>query len=154
IAVTSPALEVFRTSYPELAPSGVGVSVADNPEQLSRAAAAKDVVCATSFESVHVLKEALDLAHARPVAAYYVQDYEPLFCTPGSERWRRAVQSYSLLEGCVLFAKTSWLCDIVAANTGKVVHKVRPSLDHSVYFPRDPVEREWISICAMVRPAS
>jgi len=67
-----------------------------------------------------------------------------------------ARKSYTLVPGTVLFAKTQWLCEMVEAAHGVRVEKVKPSLDHEVYYPpRSPVSRLGpVRIVAMVRPAT
>ena len=58
------------------------------------------------------------------------------------------------LEGACLFAKTHWVCNVVSAAHQVRVHKVEPSLDHSLYRPPDsgPDESAPVVIAAMVRP--
>jgi glycosyltransferase involved in cell wall biosynthesis len=82
--------------------------------------------------------------------AYYVQDYEPWFiCNPfectyktqavvtvDAQHYKYSLSTYSAVNGKVfLFAKTDWIKDKVESNhPGTHVHRVTPSIDHSVYF--------------------
>lgn len=152
--ITTPAthLHALSATYPEL-PDGM-LSGFDSPEALGRRLANVDLAVATTFESVYALKEALDTMSARrPKTAYYIQDYEPLFHAPGSDKWMRARGSYEVLKGALLFAKTRWLQDIVLTNNRVPVEKVAPSLDREIYFP-GLIHRpdEPITISAMLRP--
>jgi GT2 family glycosyltransferase/glycosyltransferase involved in cell wall biosynthesis len=110
-----------------------------------------DIVIATIYHSIILLKTITDCnQHILP--AYYVQDYEPLFFEPGSDNWKLARMSYTLIPHAVLFAKTHWIARTVVREHGVAVHKVLPSIDHDVYKvkakPRDGI----IRIAAMIRP--
>lgn len=142
----------FKASYPDLDARGVRVVGADGAADLAELLGDQDIAVATTFESVHVLKGAMDRATRKPIAGYYVQDYEPLFCAPGTSAWTRAVSSYTAIPDAVLFAKTDWLCDMVRANTGVSVNRVLASIDHSVYYPGRRESDEAIVISAMIRP--
>src|SRR5690606_40036745 len=83
--------------------------------------------------------------------AYYVQDYEPLFSAEGSQEWETARRSYRLVPDAVLFAKTHWIIEKVADEHGVTVHKVEPSLDHSVYRPTRRQKDGRIHIVAMIQ---
>jgi len=90
----------------------------------------------------------------RPRAAYYVQDYEPLFYAPHTDKWREAFDSYTLIPNCILFAKTDWICDIVYENHGVKVSRVQASVDHSIYSPdfSSRHEQSAVKVVAMLRP--
>lgn len=155
IAVNHDNVGKFTANYPELQPRGVAVLPYADPRALGALLGQADVVCATTNGSVREIAEARKtLAKgAGPKVAYYVQDYEPLFYAPNSEDWTGAHQSYTLIPGATLFAKTRWLCDIVTRNHGVPVEKVEPSIDHDIYFP--DVGRwasETVSVVAMLRP--
>ncbi len=146
-------LGAFRANYPELETAGIKVVGASSPEELAPELDGEDIACATTFKSAHALRDALKLVKGRkPRPAYYIQDYEPLFCAPETADWRSARSSYAALEEALLFAKTRWLCDLVEANTGLQVAKVSPSIDHSVYFASDQRRKGRIVISAMLRP--
>jgi hypothetical protein len=60
---------------------------------------------------------------------------EPWFYEEGADSWQTAIASYTALPQALLFAKTQWLCDLVAARHGVAVHKGSPSIDHALCFP-------------------
>ena len=110
------------------------------------------VVIATEYPSVDLL---IRLARERPgvLCAYYVQDYEPLFAVPGSSRADRALLSYRALPGLLLFAKTHWLCNLLAAAHGVRAHKVAPSLDRELFHAGGRSQQAGVlRIAAMIRP--
>ena len=125
------------------------------PKELAERISDADYVIATTNTSVHSIAEATRLTKHVFQPAYYVQDYEPLFYTVGSEDWNIAVASFSLLRGCKYIAKTRWLCQIVRTIHGHDVARVTPSIDHSVYntiSKRNNTGRK--TVCAMVRPST
>jgi hypothetical protein len=110
-----------------------------------------DIVVASLYTTVVALDDIVR-AHPHVMPAYYVQDYEPWFtCSPfgcpfqnKSEvnnslvtRFKFAESTYSAVNGKVfLFAKTDWIKHKVETNhPGTHVHRVSPSIDHTVYFP-------------------
>lgn len=115
-----------------------------------------DVIIGTIYTSMKMVK-AVKEKNAGIISAYYIQDYEPLFSEPGTEAWQEAYDSYSLVPGSILFAKTHWICDKVFDVHGVKVQKVSPSIDHDVYKP-DPKAKnkvgfaDKIVISAMIRP--
>jgi glycosyltransferase involved in cell wall biosynthesis len=152
--VATPAihLEALGATYPEIRGDMLGGFA--SPEELGNHLGGTDLAVATTFESVYALKDALDTMRGRqPRTAYYIQDYEPLFHAPGSEKWLRARASYEALKGALLFAKTRWLQDIVHSNNRVPVEKVAPSLDREIYYP-GPIHRtgEGVTVSAMLRP--
>ena len=102
--------------------------------ELAEVCADYDVVIATIYTSVKLLAKVCQ-SNPHTMPGYYVQDYEPLFESPGSAAWKEARDSYDLIPGCRLFAKTQWLCEKVQDEHGLFVSKVCPSIDHSVYYP-------------------
>jgi GT2 family glycosyltransferase/glycosyltransferase involved in cell wall biosynthesis len=126
----------------------------NSPEDAIVLARSADIVVATIHTSVPLSAR---IAKALPwvTSAYYVQDYEPWFHPEGSELRAAAEASYSLVPNMVLFAKTQWLCNTVRQQHGVEVHKVEPSIDHSVYYP--PAVRPEdgpVRVTAMVRPGT
>lgn len=121
------------------------------PTSLWKIAESYDVVIATIFTSVTLLKQICD-ANPHILPAYYVQDYEPLFFEEGTQYWAVARESYELIPNALLFAKTHWIADKVKVEHGVNVEKVRPSIDHDVYKPRRKRDDRRISIGAMIRP--
>ncbi len=138
-------------------------------DDLAAQTAGADVISATHFKSVELLRE-LRRRRGDFLPAYYVQDYEPFFSAPESDDLREAVASYTALPDLALFAKTHWLCNVVGARHGVPVHRVEPSIDECVFFasaPGDPAgERshtgagpaaptpsgERLRVLAMIRP--
>jgi hypothetical protein len=109
-----------------------------------------DIVVASLYTTVVALDDIVR-AHPHVMPAYYVQDYEPWFtCSPfgcpfqnKSEvnnslvtRFKFAESTYSAVNGKVfLFAKTDWIKHKVETNhPGTHVHRVSPSIDHTVYY--------------------
>ncbi len=136
--------------YPDEGSVLPGVSGAS----VGEAVGAADVAIATEYPSVDLLAR-LSAKRPRLVCAYYVQDYEPLFAAPESSRSDRALLSYRAIPGQLLFAKTSWMCDLVMAIHGVPVAKVCPSLDRGLFHARGRVESESERVprvAAMIRP--
>jgi GT2 family glycosyltransferase len=111
-----------------------------------------DVVSATHFKSVAMLRR----LHGRRqdfLPAYYVQDYEPFFSAGGAADVAEAFESYTAIPDMLLFAKTHWLCNIVAGRHGIPVAKVEPSLDSEVFCLSASEPRgDRPHVVAMVRP--
>jgi len=159
IATTGETVEAFLGLYPDLVKAGVGVPVFADGEGLADAISGQDLAIATTAPSAHMLADSLTRLAARgeaaPAAAYYVQDYEPLFFPPGSAAWQTARASYEVLPGALLFAKTDWLCAMVTSNHGLPVHRVRASVDLDLYHPDLGHDRSGpLRISAMIRPST
>lgn len=156
IAVKDKNVDQFASAYPELHNSGVALHGFSSGAILAEFARDYDVIVATTNGSVRDVKIALDEIRAadRPVPAYYIQDYEPLFYAPLTDKWREAFESYTLIPNCVLFAKTDWICDIVYENHGVKVSRVQASVDHGIYYPTisERQNRSVTKIVAMLRP--
>jgi glycosyltransferase involved in cell wall biosynthesis len=112
-----------------------------------------DVISATHFKSVAMVARVRE-ARDDFLPAYYIQDYEPFFADSDSASEREAIASYTAIDDMLLFAKTHWLCNVVARVHGLHVAKVEPSIDEQLFVPplrpRDPDQP--IRITAMVRP--
>ncbi|WP_209125686.1 glycosyltransferase [Alkalihalobacillus sp. BA299] len=111
-----------------------------------------DIVVATIFSSVKILKKIIDkIPHIKP--AYYIQDYEPWFFKENQLNHIEAQKSYELIPNIHAFAKTDWICDMVKKNHGLEVHKIKPSLDQSLFNPHYKKSKSnQIRITAMIRP--
>ena len=112
-----------------------------------------DVIVATLW-STPALIEPMAKRWTDKLFVYYVQDYEPWFFPCDPKRRTMAFDSYTVLPGMTLMAKTDWICRTVMERHGKEVYRVAPSLDRSVYHP-GIVPRpsgEVITIVAMIRP--
>jgi GT2 family glycosyltransferase len=119
---------------------------------LEEKTAGADVISATHFKSVALLA-GLYQRRQDFLPAYYVQDYEPFFTARDDEDLREARESYEAIPGCLLFAKTHWLCNIVAERHGLPVAKVEPSLDTGLFHVGGRRRGEGpLRVAAMVRP--
>ncbi len=140
------------TPYPA-GDSGIpGVSDTTMSAGLLLAIGDANVLVATEYPSVDLLAR---LSRERPqlLCGYYVQDYEPLFAAPDSSRFDRALLSYRALPDLLLFAKTHWLCNLLAAVHGVHVAKVAPSLDRQIFHAGGRSQPgEVLRIAAMIRP--
>ena len=156
IAGTADTATDFRMTYPELAHHGVPNPTFSDTERLARIVSGYDFAVATTAPSAIQLAAAIAglTAPERPRGAYYVQDYEPLFFNPGTPEWDAARASYTAMPGALLFAKTEWLRSIVGENHNVTVQRVRPSLDHSIFFTGLPQPSPVVRIAAMLRPAT
>ncbi|MDE5412680.1 glycosyltransferase [Alkalihalobacterium chitinilyticum] len=122
-------------------------------EELIRISQHFDIVVATIFSSVSLVKNIID-KYPYIKSAYYIQDYEPWFFTTDHPSYLQAIESYELLPNIYAYAKTNWICNIVKKNHGLNVHKIQPSLDQSLFnsgFER-VVDNKQVRISAMVRP--
>lgn len=143
------AWERATTTYADAAE--VFETFADDDE-LARKTAGADVISATHFKSVALLA---DLRARRDdfLPAYYIQDYEPFFAPHGSPSFREALESYTAIPDCLLFAKTHWLCNVVGERHGRHVAKVEPSLDEQLFCPPAGGKADGpLRVVAMVRP--
>jgi GT2 family glycosyltransferase/glycosyltransferase involved in cell wall biosynthesis len=154
VAVPQKALSRYHEHYPNVDRSVfVGFR---NIEELKSAAEQYDVIVATIFTSVKLIKKVLrSVPDVLP--AYYIQDYEPWICRDNESLRQEALNSYTLIPGLVRFAKTDWIRQTVEERHGVPVHKVMPSLDTSVYFPlprnaSSGKTDQPVRIAAMVRP--
>lgn len=156
IATTTDTAEAFGALYPELEAGGLKALEFDGSESLAVVIAGSDLAIATTAPSAHLLAESLRRLEMQgqrgPRPAYYVQDYEPLFFAPGSAAWQSAWSSYAALPGALLFAKTDWLCQMLASNHGLEVRRVTASLDHELYRPDFGTFRSGtVRVSAMIR---
>lgn len=150
VAMKHEQVDGFLKSYADIA--GVkDIFVGFDDYSLIDLAQDYDVVVGTIFNSMRLVKCIVDVSpHILP--AYYVQDYEPLFFDEGTPQWHEARESYTLVPGAFLFAKTKWIIDEVARHHGVTVHKVQPSIDHEVYVPTQRVTDGRLHVTAMIRP--
>ncbi len=134
-AVYEDAGEIFQTFLDE--------------DDLAAKTADADVISATHHKSVALL-EAIRARRSDFLPAYYVQDYEPFFTVPYIAQ--EAIASYTALPDMLLFAKSHWLCNVVAERHGLYVAKVEPSIDREVFFPGADREPGVLRVAAMLRP--
>lgn len=117
-------------------------------------AAKYNVAIATIFHSIRQVNQIVKkYPHIMP--AYYVQDYEPWFLDEYPNIRELAEDSYTMIDGNMLFAISPWVQEVVYDKHGQKVQKIWGSLDQSLFFPdygRTPSAK--ISVAAMVRPST
>ena len=149
IALRAKSFERARGAYDDA--DEVFVPYGDERE-LEHVTAQADVIAATHFKSAVLVAE-LQSRRSDFLPAYYVQDYEPFFTSRDSADVQEAIESYTLIPGCLLFAKTHWLCNIVSRRHGVFVAKVEPSIDEQIYRPSGARRAGGpLRVTAMVRP--
>ncbi len=148
IALAAKVMDRAREAYSDADELFVPFS---GPEELAAVTAKADVISATHFKSVEMLAE-LYRARQDFLPAYYVQDYEPFFSAVDPAEVAEAKASYTLVPDLLLFAKTHWLCNVVALAEQVRVSKVEPSIDRDVYAPRGRRRGAALRVAAMVRP--
>ena len=139
-AVYEDAEEVFQTFSDE--------------DDLTSNTADADVISATHHKSVAMLA-AIRSRRSDFLPAYYVQDYEPFFTAPYMAE--EAIASYTALADMLLYAKSHWLCNVVAERHGLFVEKVEASIDRGLFAPGPVLPQEApadapLRVLAMVRP--
>jgi GT2 family glycosyltransferase/glycosyltransferase involved in cell wall biosynthesis len=154
VAVPAKALSSFTSRYPSVA-SECFVPFHSEAD-LIEDAGQFDCAVATIFTSIPLVEKMVD-ANPRVRAGYYIQDYEPWICAGDRELEAQVVGSYTAIPAILAFAKTEWICRMVADNHGIPVHKVHPSIDASVYSPVGPAisaagGAETVVVSAMIRP--
>jgi GT2 family glycosyltransferase/glycosyltransferase involved in cell wall biosynthesis len=120
-------------------------------EDLAAGTADAAVISATHYRSVAILRELREIRDDF-LPAYYVQDYEPFFTAPHIAE--EAIASYTAMPDMLLFAKSHWLCNVVAERHGLLVEKVEPSIDEGLFTPGGQARRRSgpLRVVAMVRP--
>lgn len=150
VAVKHEQVNSFLKMYTDI-PDVQEVFVGFNEQTLLEVADDYDIVVGTIFSSMNLVKRIVERQpHILP--AYYVQDYEPLFFEENSPKWQEARDSYTMVAGASLFAKTQWIIDEVKRHHGVTVHKVQPSIDHKVYKPAPRSQDGRLHVTAMIRP--
>ena len=154
IAVNEGNFPSFVTCYSDMPNVSSNVVSFKDKSSLAELIKHVDTVVCTLFTSVSLVKSALEELSSKPKVAYYAQDYEPLFVLPDNPLWREAFDSYTLIPGMTVFAKTDWIRNVIKANHNIDVEKVCPSIDHDVYYPglNKPQSQLWVT--AMVRPST
>lgn len=150
VAVKYEQISGFHENYEDI-PNAVDLFVGFNDDNLIDLAESYDVVVGTIYSSMELVKRIVDV-NPYILPAYYVQDYEPMFFEQGTEKWKQAYDSYTLVPNAFLFAKTNWIVRTVENEHGTKVHKVAPSIDHNVYKPRRRSRNGTIKLAAMIRP--
>ncbi|WP_321912893.1 glycosyltransferase [Paraburkholderia sp. J11-2] len=150
VAVKYEHVTAFREMYSDV-PGIEDVFVGFDECTILQIADDYDVVVGTIFTSMKLVKRIVSV-YPYILPAYYVQDYEPYFFEEDSAKWHEARDSYTLVPGALLFAKTQWIADVVKLHHGVTVHRVRPSIDHEVYKPVRRSNDERMHVTAMIRP--
>lgn len=144
-------LDRFLENYPEAESFYLSYC---NEQDLIKKAVKFDVVIATIFTTVKILKKIIEV-NPNIVPAYYIQDYEPWFFEEGHPMRQEAKESYNLIPNILAFAKTDWIRKMVKRHHNIDVHKVKPSLDTCIYNPYIVTTidcNDKVEIVAMVRP--
>lgn len=124
----------------------------ESSDELATILTDSHVAIATHHTTASELRNCLE-GHGGVLAAYYIQDYEPLFYPKGSERWDEARASYEAMQDALCFAKSEWLCELVRRTHQMPVHRVIPSVDGGTYRPRRRGRRDRrFTVTAMLRP--
>jgi len=150
VAVKRDQVANFVKAYADI-PGSEDTFIGFEDRSLVEVAESYDIVVGTIFTSMKLVKRIVDVnPHILP--AYYVQDYEPMFFPESSAEWQQARESYTLVPGTFMFAKTQWIVDQVGREHGVSVHKVQPSIDHEVYRPVQRGDTSRLDVTAMIRP--
>jgi len=143
----------FEKSYPDLSLS----TIFGEAEDLGLVAQNYDAVIATYNPTVAWLT-AIQPKETHPILAYYVQGFEPWMYPQGSQGYKTALDSYTLIEKMLLFTKTEWTQQQVKEATGRESKVIGASVDIDLYRPRPRTAPLWPSgplrIAAMIRPES
>ena len=156
IAVPRKHIEKFISRYSEI-DNCCSLFIPFDPKDINSLPIKDAVVIATIYTSVKIARQ-LKKLHPESVFGYYIQDYEPLFSDENTPSWQEAFDSYALIDGAILFAKTNWIREKIYDAHGLEVHKVSPSIDHGVYHPNIAGKRllktdhSKFTISAMIRP--
>ena len=155
IAIPSKYRFNYLNNYPSLKEKENIFYFYDDHQALIQESFNFEIIIATIYTSVKILKEILT-KNSTVLPAYYIQDYEPWFCEKETPNWEIAYQSYTAIPNLLLFAKTEWLCNLVKTEHNVIVNKVKPSLDQNLYFPDLGKEKsdQTTRIVAMVRPST
>lgn len=168
----------FLRSYPDL---DVPTIFVPDEQAIINAAVGFDTVIATANFSVKWLVP-LKQRFPNIVLGYYVQDFEPDFYEPGSDGYRDALASYTLIPEMVCFTKTEWNRNKVEnpvdthqwrwwqlwlryrnwrqaeSRIGTACALVGPSVSIDLFRPRPQNGSSWpqrpLRIAAMVRPST
>ncbi|MDO8890565.1 MAG: class I SAM-dependent methyltransferase [Sulfurimicrobium sp.] len=141
----------FEANYPD---SEVPVVYITGPAELSAKIQDADAAIATIYYSVAWLEQAQKDLSPRTALGYYVQDFEPSFFSQGSDGYKKALQSYTLIPKMKLFCKTGWNRDEVRNHTGANCTVIGPSFESDLFLPRPRPLQDAVRVVAMIRPAS
>jgi GT2 family glycosyltransferase/glycosyltransferase involved in cell wall biosynthesis len=143
----------FEKAYPDLSQATIYGEIAD----LELASQNYDAIIATFNSTVAWLKP-LELKLSHPKLGYYVQGFEPWIYSQGSQGYKTALDSYTLIDDMILFTKTEWTRQQVRESVGRDSIVIGASVDIDLYCPRPRNSPSWpdgpLRIAAMVRPES
>jgi GT2 family glycosyltransferase/SAM-dependent methyltransferase len=143
----------FEQAYPELSQSTIFGEI----DHLELAAQNYDAVIATFNPTVSWLKP-LEEKQTHPTLGYYVQGFEPWIYPQGSQGYKTALDSYTLIKDMLLFTKTEWTRQQVKEATGRDSDVIGASVDIDLYRPRPRNSPVWpdgpLHVAAMIRPES
>lgn len=141
----------FENAYPDL---GIPVMYREISD-LQRLSNYYDAIVATHNETVYWLAK-INREYVKFIAGYYIQGFEPLMYNTTNPRYRRALESYSLIPDLIEFTKTRWTHDAVRLHTSKSPEIIGISLDVDLFRPRPnsqkEIENRPLRVAAMVRP--
>lgn len=138
----------FEIAYPNL---NIPVIYVENFKSVRKHVEHFDVVCCSLFSTIKNCVFKKKNEHVQ--VAYYIQDYEPYFFLEKNERWKEAVESYTLIPECINVTKTTWNANEVYKNTGAHCNVIGPSVNVDLFKPRKMWgNTEKIVITAMLRP--
>jgi len=125
------------------------------PQDLSDLVKSFDAVVASANYSIPWFKPLQKLKN-KPILGYYIQGFEPLMYSTGSDEYLQALESYTAIEGMKNFTKTQWTKQTVLENTGADSQVIGISANIDLFRPRNMVSLGLtpITIVAMIRPAS
>jgi glycosyltransferase involved in cell wall biosynthesis len=143
----------FQAAYPALE---IPVTFGDETS-LTELAREYDAVIATHNSTVQWLS-GIQLERSVPRRGYYIQEFEPYMYPEGSEGYRVAWDSYTLIDDLIRFTKTEWSRQEVRDNVGADSAVVGASVNTDIFRPRPRLDADWpkrpLKIAAMIRPCS
>lgn len=146
--------DAFISGYPNL---DVPIIFIRDPSDIAEEASGFDAIIATSNISVKWL---IPVKRRFPNISigYYIQDFEPYFYELGTESYKEAITSYTLIPNMVCFTKTHWNKNEVELKTGVKCEIVGPSVNIDLFRPRPRKDELWparpLRIAAMIRPST
>jgi len=143
----------FEKVYPDLSQD----TIFGEPQNLEEISKNFDAVIATYNPTVSWLLST-DAQPDHPVLGYYVQGFEPWMYVKGSQAYKTALESYTLISDMRVFTKTEWTQQQVKKTTGRDMTVIGPSVDIALNRPRAHQLPTWpegpLRIAAMIRPES
>lgn len=147
----------FERAYPDLE---IPLVYVERPEQALPLLPRYDAVIATLYHTLSWFQQ-LPQPSARPNSprrAYYIQDFEPDFFTPGSPQYQQALASYTPSPDLVYLTKTEWNRQTLLERSGLQAQVVGPSVHLDLFRPRPRQGGEWpdrpLRVAAMIRPST